>query len=249
VAPFPIVLNRSVQRYIDEYTRNIRDLRGHFFAMYPFFRDMARVLTSYGVPTDFIYLAFAESSFVGYSQGPWQLTKATARSFGLQVNKWVDERLDPLKSTQAAAEYLASLHDLLADWRLTVIAWNTGENSGLPLEDLKHADYSELSEILPRRTRTLLDRFMAVAFIAHHPDMIGVNLAAFTEDGGPSAHCMMTVPAATSLKEAARMAHTTVGVIRALNPALLRDRVPPYESYRLRVPVDTVGGKSRAAAF
>jgi membrane-bound lytic murein transglycosylase D len=242
--PFPIVLNRAVQRYIDDYTRNIGQFRAHFFGMYPFFRDMMRVLTSYGVPTDFIYLAFAESAFAGYRNGPWQLTKSTARDFGLRVNRWVDERLDPLKSTRAAAEYLASLHDLLGDWRLTIVAWNTGENSALPLEDLKRADYSELSEILPRRTRALLNRFMAVAFIAHHPLITGVDLAAFADDSAPSNHCLITVPPGTSLQDAARMAHTTVGVIRALNPALLRDRVPPNESYKLRVPLMAESARS-----
>ncbi len=248
-APFPIVLNQAVRRYIDDYTRNIGDFRARFFGMYPFFRDMARVLLSYGVPTDFIYLAFAESAFAGYHDGPWQLTKATARDFGLRVNRWVDERLDPLKSTRAAAEYLASLHDLLEDWRLTIVAWNTGENSALPLEDLKRADYSELSEVLPRRTRALLNRFMAVAFIAHHPALLGVDLTAFTDNSGPSAHCLITVPPDTSLQQAAKMAHTTVGVIRTLNPALLRDRVPPNESYKLRVPVAAVHGKSDQGAL
>jgi hypothetical protein len=249
VAPFPIVLNQAVQRYVDDYIRNIGNFRARFFGMSPFFRDMVHTLLKYGVPADFICLAFAESAFGGYSKGPWQLTKTTARNFGLRVNGWVDERLDPLRSTRAAAEYLASLHDLLGDWRLTVVAWNTGENSALPFESLKHADYGKLVKSLPPRTRALLDRFMAADFIARNPTILGVNLTALTNDSIPSAHRSITVPPATSLKQAAEQAHTTVGIIRALNPALLRDRVPPDESYSLRVPIAAISAKSAQGAL
>ena len=91
---------------------------------------MTQVLGQYGVPSDLVYLAFAESSFSKGGAGPWQLTKATARRFGLRVNDFVDERRDPLMSNRAAAEYLAQLHHQMGDWRLTVCAGIRAEHAG-----------------------------------------------------------------------------------------------------------------------
>ncbi len=253
VAPFPIVLNRAVERYVNEYLRNPAGLRARLLAVHPFLHEMASILASYGVPKDFICLAFAESAFSSDNGGPWQLTKATARSFGLRVNRWIDERLDPVKSTRAAAEYLTFLHDFVGNWLLTIVAWNTGENSNLPFEELKNADYAELYEHLPRRTRLLLERFMALDFITSHPSMLGLDISVFTDDeAARPPHALITVPPATSLREAAKMAHTTVSMLRMLNPALLQDRVPPDTSYTLRVPAkvaDSFSSSSNSKPF
>src|SRR5271169_7198135 len=160
VPPFPLVLNATVRSYVDSYLANSEGLRLSYARSAPYLTQMTEMLRQYGVPSDLVYLAFAESSFIKSGSGPWQLTKATARRYGLQVNDYVDERRDPIKSTRAAAEYLASLHDDIGDWRLAIVAWNTGEGMLQKFVQDRGEDFDRLLDHLPGRTRGLLNRFM-----------------------------------------------------------------------------------------
>ncbi|HXZ88414.1 MAG TPA: lytic transglycosylase domain-containing protein [Candidatus Binataceae bacterium] len=224
-----------VQAYVDDYLTQPEGLKRSFRRSQVYMPEMTRVLQQEGLPLDLVYLSFAESAFDESGAGPWQLNKTTARRFGLQVNKWVDERRDPIKSTKAAAEYLATLHDQAdQDWRMTLIAWNNGEariNHYIALED---ASYERLMTHLPRRTRSLMNRFMAVALIAHHAREYGLETANYTE---PGHYSVVAVPGGTTLTSLAEDHHTSLDVLRELNPALLRDRTPPNEdSYLVRLP-------------
>jgi membrane-bound lytic murein transglycosylase D len=235
VVPFPLVLNKAVQRYVDEYVSQPQGLKQSFRRSQPYMAEMVRELHNDGLPTDLIYLAFAESGFSPKGDGPWQLEKATARRFGLVVNKWVDERRDPLKSTRAAAEYLATLHDQSgSDWRLTLVAWNNGDSSLDRYSRLRSASYERLMKKLPHRTRALMNRFMAVALIARHASDYGLEDVSFNE---PPHYRVLNVKGGTVLKHVAAMTHVTVEALREANPAILRDRVPDsFDTYEIRVP-------------
>jgi membrane-bound lytic murein transglycosylase D len=235
VPPFPLVLNRMVQAYVDDYLTQPEGLKRSFRRSQVYMPEMTRVLQEEGLPPDLVYLSFAESAFDENGAGPWQLNKTTARRFGLLVNKWVDERRDPIKSTKAAAEYLATLHDQAdQDWRMTLIAWNNGEARIDHYIALQDASYERLMTHLPRRTRSLMNRFMAVALIAHHAREYGLETADYTE---PGHYNVVAVPGGTTLSRLAEDHHTSLDVLRELNPALLRDRTPPNEdSYLVRLP-------------
>lgn len=236
VAPFPLVLNSAVRSYVDSYLANSEGLRESYERSAPYFRRIIEVLRRYGLPKDMIYLAFAESRFTKHGAGPWQLTKATARRFGLRINRYVDERRDPIKSTRAAAEYLAQLHDAMGDWRLTIAAWNTGEGAINELANSSELDYKQLLASLPQRTRALLNRFMAVAFIAQRAKAYGLQDADYGEIANN--YTRMHAPGG-SLVRVARELHTTVVRLRRLNPALLTNRVPPG-GYDIMVPLNAL---------
>jgi membrane-bound lytic murein transglycosylase D len=232
VAPFPLILNHNVREFVDRYVDHLDGLRLSFKRSAPYLPEMVKALDRRGVPRDFIYLAFAESEFTGRGSGPWQLTKATARRFGLRINNYVDERRDPVKSTQAAAEYLATLHDQVGDWRLAVVGWNTGEASIDRFIELRGTDYDHMARSLPRRTRALMNRFMAVAFIARNAEAYGLDplpLDTPTLD-------RVRVPGGTSLRKVADMTDTDLRLIRRLNPSLLRESVPPGGHFDLLIP-------------
>ena len=233
VAPFPIELNQTVRGFVDQYLEHSQDLQLAFDRSAPYLNLMVSKLEGHGVPRDFIYLSFAESDFQRRGAGPWQLTKATAKRFGLRIDKFVDERRDPIKSTEAAAEYLATLHDQYNDWRLAVVGWNTGDTSLGRFIEVKGADYEKMASRLPMRTTQLMNRFMAVAFIAHDAEAYGLRrlnleLPALEK---------VRVRGGTSIRRIAQMNDTSVAAVKRLNPSLLRDRVPPSASfYEVMVP-------------
>jgi len=233
VPPFPLVLNATVRAYVDSYLAHSEGLKLSYARSAPYLTQMTQVLGQYGVPSDLVYLAFAESSFSKGGAGPWQLTKATARRFGLRVNDFVDERRDPLMSTRAAAEYLAQLHDQMGDWRLTVCAWNTGENMLAHFVQDRGPDFDQLLDHLPGRTRALLNRFMAVAFISKNAKEYGIEDVVYSE---PAPYVRISVPGGTPLGQVAVATHSEVYELKYLNPAILTDRVPPG-GYNVVIPL------------
>jgi len=236
VPPFPLVLNHVVQKYVNQYVSQPEGLKQSFRRSRPYMTDMVRELREAGLPSDLIYLAFAESEFSPKGDGPWQLEKATARRFGLVINRWIDERRDPLKSTRAAAEYLATLHDAAGSWRMTLVAWNNGDSWLDRSSRLQRLSYQRLMKKLPHHTSALMNRFMAVALIARHASDYGLDEVSFHQ---PRHYKVLKVKGGTLLSHVARIAHVTVEAIKEANPALLRDRVPPsLPSYGIRVPDD-----------
>jgi membrane-bound lytic murein transglycosylase D len=235
VPPFPLVLNRSVQSYIDGYLEQPNELRQSFKRSRPFMPEMVSLLKDDGLPPDLVYLSFAESAFSQGGAGPWQLSKTTARRYGLVINQWLDERRDPIKSTRAAAEYLAELHDETgADWRMTLVAWNNGDGGVNRYLKLMTAPYERLMKHLPARTRALMNRFMAVALIAHNAKEYGVDAVSPAPTAG---YHVIAVDGDTPLRSIARSNHVSLDTLRRLNPALLSDHTPPGpQSYPVRVP-------------
>jgi membrane-bound lytic murein transglycosylase D len=244
VPPFPILLNRSVRRYVSDFMTSPDHLQDTFDRSHPYLQDMVRVLRSYGLPDDLVYLAFAESEFSKQGKGPWQFTSDTARRFGLHIDDYVDERRDPVMSTKAAAEYLATLHDEAGDWPMTLVAWNTGDRAIDRYWSLRGPKMEKFGYRLPRRTQGLLGRFMAVAYIAHHADSYGIVPIKLND---PPIYRMLPVKGGTPLSRVALNHGTTLERLHELNPALLRDVVPPYErSYSVRVPVDSADASAQA---
>ncbi|HLK85354.1 MAG TPA: lytic transglycosylase domain-containing protein [Candidatus Binataceae bacterium] len=234
VAPFPLVLNRTVQQYVDEFAEHNEGIKGSFRRSRPYLPAMVRVLENHDLPPELVYLSFAESSFSSKGAGPWQLSVATARRFNLRVNRYVDERRDPIKSTRAAAQYLATLHDEVGDWRVALVGWNRGESAMEDYWSLRGVDYSRLTASLPYNTRSLLNRFMAVAIIANQPERYGLEPVNYDDAGE---FRVIKVKGGTTFAEISRRTGVSVHVLREYNPAILHDRVPPGPSYELRLPL------------
>jgi membrane-bound lytic murein transglycosylase D len=234
VPPFPLVLNQTVQRYVDAFAEHNAGIRESFRRSRPYLPMMVKVMESHDLPPELVYLSFAESSFSSKGAGPWQLSVATARRFNLRVDRYIDERRDPIKSTRAAAQYLATLHDEVGDWRVALVGWNRGETAMNDYFSLRGVDYGLLTSHLPYNTRSLLNRFMAVAIIAHQPERYGLEPVNYTE---PESFRVITVKGGTTLSEVARHTGVSVRMLHAYNPAILHDRVPLGPSYELRLPL------------
>ena len=248
VPPFPLVLNRTVQAYVDDYLSQPQGLKRSFRRSEAYMPEMVSLFEEEGLPPDLVYLAFAESGFSNRGAGPWQLNKATARRYGLIINRWVDERRDPIKSTRAAAEYLATLHDETGqNWRMTLVAWNNGDAGVDRYLRLADAPYDNLLRRLPRRTRSLMNRFMAVALIARHAGQYGLRTVSY--DDTPH-YRIIPMSGGVRLGRIADERHIPLALLRRLNPALLRDSTPPgVETYPIRVPDDRLQANNEPRGF
>jgi membrane-bound lytic murein transglycosylase D len=198
------------------------------------------------MPQDLVYLAMIESGFnpKAYSSakasGLWQFIGATASRYGLDINRAVDERNDPVKATTAALDYLGDLHQRFGSWYLAAAAYNMGENgltrilrAALGRTTGTDADYYAVWNRLPRETRDYVPLMVAAARIAKDPAEYG-----FTdiEPLEPYVFSEIVARPATPLKTLAQKAGTTVKAIKDLNPQLKLDRTRNDESMVVRMP-------------
>lgn len=151
------------------------------------FPVIAAILASYGIPDDFKYMPVVESgldpkitSHKG-AGGYWQFIPSTARLYGLQVNENVDERLDLVKSTHAAAKYLKSLHREFGDWTLVAAAYNVGGGSlKRSIRRQGTESYYELN--LNKETASYVYKIISVKEVIENPGRYGYTRLAKTEE-------------------------------------------------------------------
>jgi membrane-bound lytic murein transglycosylase D len=243
-ASFPKLLNDRVEVYIDLF-QNKAD---HFFT-----KSLARsqayegiirpILREKNLPEELLYLALIESGYDPYAQsrakatGMWQFMKGTAKRFGLRVDQWVDERRDPEKSTLAAADYLKSLYEMFNCWFLAAAGYNAGEAK--IIQAMKRANSQDFWDIsrhryLKRETKEYVPKLLAAIAIAQDPGKYGFSNIDYHP---PLVYEKVVVPSGVRLDRIARAAETTVEEVRALNPALRRDKIPPNDpSFEIKLP-------------
>lgn len=215
-----------------------------------YFPMIEQILAEEGVPDEMKYLSLVESalnprarSWAG-AVGMWQFMPGTGRLYDLEINPWVDERMDPEKSTYAAARHLRDLYDTFGDWHLVLAAYNAG--TGRVRGAIRRAGYAgqaeqptywDIYDYLPRETRNYVPMFIATSMVASNPEAFGVPPH---PPGARYAYDHVPVQGMLSLREIAEMAGTQASVVRALNPELRRATLPPTENgYMLRLPQGT----------
>jgi len=239
---YPVALNPQVQFFLDRFTGNRRDAMTLWVSRSGRYLAMAReVFRSRGLPEDLVFTAMIESGFkpdavsrVG-AKGMWQFMAATARRYGLRVDRWVDERLDPEKSTVAAAAYLHDLYEMFGSWPLAQAAYNAGEvKVARAIQKTGSRDFWTLAQSrhLRRETKDFVPQIHAATMIGRDPDRYGFDF----DDLDPVAVDTITVPGSTDLRRLAENAGLSLQTVRALNPTLVRGVTPPGASWTLRIP-------------
>jgi membrane-bound lytic murein transglycosylase D len=234
-----------VRKFLREYTHSQRRTMKHYMARAEKYLPMVKaVARENGLPAEIAYLFMLESGADPGARSPanalgmWQFMPATARSYGLRVDSWVDERLDPKKSTQAAMLYLKDLYGMFGCWRLALSAYNSGENKlnrVLCQEDADEYDQICSSKRLKRETREFWPRFQAIAQIAFNPRKYGFS--PITENTDVRPYETVAVKGCYSMATLAAAAGTSVDRLARLNPSLIRGMTPPNGSgFSLKVP-------------
>lgn len=205
-----------------------------------------------GLPEDMTYLALIESSYSphAYSRaaavGMWQFMAPTARGIGMRVDWWVDERRDPMRSTDGAIDFLTDLHHAYGSWYLAAAAYNGGpgrvsrglkrfseEMDGSSGEDRFFALAEQ--RYLPSETKAYVPKLIAAAMIAKEPARYGLRVDTLP----PYLYDSVNVGGGTSMAAVASAAGATLDAIRDLNPHFLRGVTPPEEVSEVRIPVGT----------
>jgi membrane-bound lytic murein transglycosylase D len=204
---------------------------------------MKKIFREKNLPEELFYLALIESGYNPQATsrakagGIWQFLAKTAKRFGLKVDKWVDERRDPEKSTYAAAEYLKSLFAIFNCWDLATASYNAGEGKVLrAMKQAKSQDFWELSRhrYLKQETKRYVPMFLAAVIIAKEPEKYGFSNINYHP---PLVYEKVAVPPETNLDWVAKMAETDPSELRALNPALRRGKTPPgTPHFEIKIP-------------
>jgi len=242
VPTYPVVVNAPVEALIDHFVAKDRERFGMWISRSGRYLPMIqRIFRERGLPEELAYTAMIESGFspravsrVG-AKGMWQFMEATGRRYGLVIDRWIDERLDPVKSTMAAAEYLGDLYGLFGHWFLAQAGYNAGESRvGRAIQRARTSDFWALTQTrhLPDETKLFVPQILAAAVITQAPTRYGFDVTL----EAPLAYDEVTTRRALDFDTIASLARVSVEEIRDLNPALLARITPPFGSYPLRLP-------------
>ena len=243
----PLDVNESVEHWLEQFQTTRRAEFEALLGQRGVFEGLIRgKLRERNMPEDLLYLAMVESGFSTVAEsrvsavGLWQFMDPTARQLGLRVGEYVDERRDPVRATDAALDYLEWLRARFGSWYLAAAAYNAGPGR---LERILHQHaggrtgdediFWEVLRHLPRETREYVPRIVAATILANDADASGFARLDVT----PYEFDMVFVPGRTRLTTVAESLNVDIGIVRDLNPHLIRGMTPPGEIYGVRVPV------------
>lgn len=248
--PFNVEYNASLESVINRYLKRHKVSMEKLMAVSQFYFPMFEErLDKYDIPLEMKYLAIVESALrpraksrVG-ATGLWQFMFATGQIFDLEVNSYVDDRMDPLAATEAACAYLSRLYNVHGDWDLALAAYNSG--SGNVSKAIRRSggltNYWNIRENLPRETAGYVPAFLATMYIFEYADEHG-----YRPEKAPVnyfATDTIHIKEAIALDQVSSIVGIPLETVQFLNPQYKLDIIPVIKGkkYYLRLPVEMVG--------
>jgi len=239
----PIIENKHVKAEIMNFRTKERKYFEEGIKRSGLYREMIlEELKKAGLPEQLSWLPLIESWFKvralsrARALGLWQFIASTGYRFSLKRDRWIDERMDPIKSTQAAIKYLRELHSLFGDWLTALAAYNCGEvkvQKTIRNQRIKYLDnFWDLYVMLPRETARFVPRFLAALLIINNPEKYGFNLP---QPYPPLRYETITIQRPVKLSTLSKALGLKKDELASLNPELRHNATPDYE-YKLRVP-------------
>ena len=241
----PLNFNTRVQAFVEyftirdrAYTRNILRKKELYFPLFE------KKLEEHGLPDELKYLSIIESALnpnaisrVG-AVGLWQFMPYTGRSFGLQQDWYIDERMDPEASTEAACRYLKQLYRMFGDWELALASYNAGP--GNVRKAIRKSGYKknfwEIYRYLPRETRSYVPQFVAIIYALEYADKH--NLETDNREFLPTYDTIL-VSQYFHLETFCKQLDLCYEDIAQLNPHVKRGALPEkIRNFPLRIPSD-----------
>lgn len=243
----PLEYNPIVRGYVSMYLRKMNhsidvmlSLAEYYFPMFD------EVLDKYNVPCELKYLAIIESALNANAvsragaTGLWQFMMQTGKNYDLEINTFIDERRDPLKSTHAAARYLRDLHKIYNNWPLAIAAYNCGPgnvNKAIARSGGKQS-FWEIYSHLPRETRGYIPAYIAAVYMMNFYEKHGLKPEHISI---PHANDTIVVHKDVDFQSVAKYIGVSVDELKTLNPQYKLQFVPQSEKgYPLRLPSNKI---------
>lgn len=226
--------NSVVRQYIDMYTGRKRSLVESMLGMSLYYMPIfEQAIEKEGIPIELKYLPVIESAMNpdavsrAGAVGLWQIMLPTARGLGLEINTLVDERRDPVRSSEAAARYLRELYDIYKDWSLAIAAYNCGPgnvNKALRRAgDDTRKDFWAIYPYLPRETRGYVPCFIAATYVMNYYNKHNISPALAKK---PIVTDSVHVNRRVHFQQIADILKLPVEQLQVLNPQYRKQEIP-----------------------
>lgn len=241
--PYNEVVRRYILRYVKHSPRQLASLQRKAEYYFPIFED---ILGKHELPYELCYLPVIESALNPHAHshmgaaGLWQFMPATGKKYGLEVNSLIDERMDPIRSTEAACRFLKALYGIFGDWNLVIAAYNCGPgnvNKAIHRAGGKR-DFWSIYPFLPKETRGYLPIFIAASYAMNYAELHGICPA---EPLMTMASDTIVTTERQHLKQIADNLDIPLSELRRLNPQYARDIIPGGKAYALCLPIEKTG--------
>ncbi len=246
-SPFHIEYNQGLENIIKSFLKNRKRSFERLMAVSEFYFPLfEEAFDKQNVPLEIKYLAVVESALnpkavsrVG-ATGLWQFMYQTGKQYGLKIDSYVDERSDPLKATEAAAQYMKNMYAIFGDWDLVLASYNSGP--GNVAKAIRRSggqqNYWNIRKNLPKETQGYLPAFLATMYIYEYHKEHGIKpekapIKQFATD-------TVMIKRQMSFKQISELIDIPVAQLQILNPSYKLNVVPAYndQTHFLRLPQD-----------
>lgn len=234
--------NDVVRNYIILYSEKMPTKMSHMLGLCKYYMPIfEETFNRYGIPEELKAMAVIESALnpvavsrVG-AKGMWQFMYSTAKMYGLQIDSFVDERCDPVKSAEAAAQYLKDAYKIFGDWNLAIASYNCGAgnvNKAIRRSGGKRG-FWDIWPYLPRETRGYGPAFVGALYTMTYykehgirPEAVGIQLPVDT----------LKITRQLHLRQVADLTEAPLEDLKNLNPQYTHEIIPGGKEYILRIP-------------
>ncbi len=241
--PFNSIVKSNIEMYIRK-----RDLVERMLGMSLYYLPIFEAaLDKEGLPEELKYLPVIESALNPYAKSPakavglWQFMRPTAKGLGMEINSLIDERRDPIRSSDMGAKYLKQLYNTYNDWSLAIAAYNCGPgnvNKAIRRSGAANPDYWAIYHHLPKETRGYVPAFIAACYIMNYYNLHNISPALAKR---PLITDTIQVSRRIHFKQISAVLDIPIEEIRTLNPQYLKDVIPgDIHPYALILPSQQV---------
>ena len=234
--------NDIVKNYIIKYSEKMPSSIGKILGLCEYYMPIFQeIFNQYDMPEELRAMAVIESAMnplavsrVG-AKGMWQFMYSTAKNYGLHIDSFVDERLDPIKSAHAAAQYLQDAYDIFGDWNLAIAAYNCGAgNVNKAIRRSGSRAFWDIWPYLPRETRGYVPAFVGALYTMNYYKEHGIRPVSVET---PAHVDTMHINRMLHLKQVSELTGAPLQDLKNLNPQYRHEIIPGNDrQYILRIP-------------